>query len=327
MNKEQRIIGLVALLASCIVFAYVYYRIIQPQWIQGYVEGEFTYMASPQGGRLEKLLVQRGDPVNSQQLLFVLESEPEYSEYLTARHAADEANAKLVDLQKGQRPTQLDAIKAQIKQAEAQFSLADIRLKRAKKMYAIRAISADAVDEAQTVYKAASDQLKQVRANLAEAELGGRVDAIKAAESEMAAAKTKLDEATWVLQQKSIKAPGNGFVYDTFYRQGEYVAATKPVVSLLLPENIYVIFYVSTSQLGQLTIDQSILVHCDGCDKTHVAKINYISPQAEYTPPLVYSRDNNDKLIFRVQARFAEKVSLHPGQPVYVSFPANLKKE
>jgi HlyD family secretion protein len=109
-------------------------------------------------------------------------------------------------------------------------------------------------------------------------------------------------------------------VQDTFYSEGEWVPAGSPVVSLLPPGNIKIRFFVPEPVLGRVTVGQMVSAACDGCGKPIAAKISYISRQAEYTPPLIYSREQNPKLVFLVEAwpDIKDAVRLHPGQPMEI---------
>jgi len=109
-------------------------------------------------------------------------------------------------------------------------------------------------------------------------------------------------------------------VVDTLYNRGEWVQAGAPVISLLPPENIKLRFFIPQQQLGQVKVGQPVQVSCDGCAAPIAANISFISPQAEYTAPLIYSKENRATLVFLVEARPApaDAVKLHPGQPVEV---------
>jgi HlyD family secretion protein len=157
-------------------------------------------------------------------------------------------------------------------------------------------------------------------ANLSTARLGGRSDEVSAAQAEVEAAKARVEQAAWTLSQKSQAAPAAGLVFDTLFTQGEWVPAGKAVAVLLPPQNLKVRFFVPEEKVGALSVGQEAQVRFDG-DKTAVAvRISYVSAQAEYTPPILYSSDNRAKLVFLVEAKPAPEQSalLHPGQPVDV---------
>ena len=96
--------------------------------VQGYVEGEFVYVASPLAGELETLAVQRGTEVKRGDLLFSLESEAEEAARREAERRLAQARASWEDAKKGQRPSEIQSLEAQLKQAEAalQFSLREV---------------------------------------------------------------------------------------------------------------------------------------------------------------------------------------------------------
>jgi len=102
------------------------------------------------------------------------------------------------------------------------------------------------------------------------------------------------------------------------YRVGEWVPAGSPVVSLLPPGNIKVRFFVPETVVGALKVGQQATLRCDGCGDPIPVHIDYVSNQAEYTPPVIYSRESRSKLVYMVEARPTPEAAtrLHPGQPV-----------
>ncbi|WP_188590009.1 HlyD family efflux transporter periplasmic adaptor subunit, partial [Achromobacter denitrificans] len=118
--------------------------------------------------------------------------------------------------------------------------------------------------------------------------------------------------------QKRQAAPAAALVFDTLYREGEWVPAGSPVVSLLPPGNIKVRLFVPETALGSLKMGQQLMVRCDSCGAPIPVRIDYISTQAEYTPPVIYSRESRSKLVYMIQARPTPEAAprLHPGQPL-----------
>ncbi|MBB65760.1 MAG: hypothetical protein CMO81_11935 [Waddliaceae bacterium] len=111
----------------------------------------------------------------------------------------------------------------------------------------------------------------------------------------------------------------NAKIQDTFYTEGEFIPEGKPVISLLPPENIKVRFFVSQEEFANLSLGQTIKIICDGFKTTIPARISYISPDAEYTPPVIYSVESREKFVFLIEA-VPDKYhsSLHPGLPVSI---------
>ena len=290
--------------------------------LQGYVEGEFVYVSSPLGGKLTKLNVQRGAQVKAGDVLFALEDVAETAARDEAAHRLQQAKNTLEDAQKGKRPTEIESIQAQLKQAREASALAEIELARQLELTKSGAVAVDSTDQARSINIQNHKRVEQLEADLKTAGLGLRSDAVAALEAEVKAREATLAKAAWDLAQKQQNAPQAAVVNDTLYRAGEMVAAAHPVVSLLPPANIKVRTFVPETRLTTLKVGDAVKVHLDGAADALNAKVSFISPQAEYTPPVIYSQENRSKLVFMIELRFDDAVAakLHPGQPVDVEF-------
>jgi HlyD family secretion protein len=293
-----------------------------PDRVQGYVEGEFVYVASPLSGTLESLHVRRGDQVKEGDVLFELDSAPEKAALDQAEHRVSQAAANLEDVRKGKRPSEIESLMEQMKQARAALMLSEKELARREHLFAAKAISAEALDVARSSNDQNRHRVSQLEADLATARLGSRSDQISAAEAAMRAQEAALAKAEWDLSQKRRSAARDSLVFDTLYREGEWVAAGRPVVALLPPQNIKVRAFVPETRIATIHIGDRVRVAVDGIGEPFTGKVSYISPRAEYTPPVIYSREARSKLVFMIEAVFDPKTAenLHPGQPVDVFF-------
>jgi len=291
-----------------------------PNRFQGYIEGEYVYMASPLAGALTNLAVARGDSVKAEQLLFELERQSEAAALAQAEENLAQAKAQFEDLTKGKRPTEIASLAAQLDRAKADLKLAEAELNRREQLGGTDVVSKEELDQARAQRAADQAQVDQLAADLETARLGAREDVIRAALATVESQQAALDKAKWSFNQKQQFAPTNAFVHDTMYRQGEWVAAGNPVVELLPPANLKVRFFVPQEKLPQIKTGQTVQVSFDGAAKNYSATVNYISTQAEFTPPVLYNRENRSKLIFMVEAKFspADAADLRPGQPVDV---------
>jgi HlyD family secretion protein len=140
---------------------------------------------------------------------------------------------------------------------------------------------------------------------------------------EMDANTATLNHSLWALNQKTMNAPVDGVVFDTFYRVGERVDLNHPVLAILNPSNIEVLFYVPETLLSHIKLGEEITFTCDSCEQVTHAKISYVSPEAEFTPPVIYSKDSRDKLVYLIRASMPADIAIqfHPGQPIDVSLP------
>jgi HlyD family secretion protein len=288
--------------------------------VQGYVEGEYVYVASPFAGQLETLSVQRGGQVKSGDRLFALECGLETAAREEAERKLVQGRANLEDAKKGKRPPELESAEAQLKQARAALILSEKEFKRQDDLHHRGVTSAEDYDRARSTRDQDDHKVRQLEADLETAHLGSRDDQIAAAEANVRALEAALAQADWNLSQKRQNAPQNGLVYDTLYQQGEWVTAGRPIVSLLPPENVKVRAFVPENRVGTIHPGQTVNVFVDGVPQPFVGKVTYISPQAEYTPPVIYSQESRQKLVFMIEARFDVPTSakLHPGQPVDV---------
>jgi HlyD family secretion protein len=237
---------------------------------QGYVEGEYVYVAAPIGGTLTNLAVARGDTVTNGQMLFELERASEAA-------SLEQAEKSLA-----------------LAQTNANFSETTFQRNLVLRQNPAGIISAQDLDKSQAQRDADVVQVSVQRA--------------------------ALEKARWSFAQKQQAAPAAAQVHDTLYRQGEFVAAGNPVVVLLPPENLKVRFFVPQEKLAQIKIGGTVSVKPDGAAKFFDATVNYISTQAEYTPPVIFSRETRANLVFMIEAKFspADAAQLRPGQPVDV---------
>lgn len=252
---------------------------------QGYVEGLLTYISSAANGYLDTIEVVRGNSVKTNQLLFTLNPEPESHAY----------QSSLADLKEAEANREVII---------AKLTYAKATLARDKILYTKNDLQKASLDQAQSEVDSLIAQQAQ-------------------AEADINQKKASVASSNWTLTQKKMMAGKNGIVFDVYYRIGEYVSAYQPVLSILAPEDIKIIFYIMQPKLSQIKLGDPVKVACTGCEWVN-AKITFISPEAEYTPPLIFSNDTNTKLVYRIEAALTTKTSsLHPGQPVTVRYGRN----
>ena len=291
--------------------------------VQGYVEGEYVYIASPYGGALTSLSVRRGTQVGAGEPLFALEQASEKAARDEAERKLSQARANLEDRKKGKRPSEIESLRAQFKQAQAALQLSLREVSRQEGLAAVPGAAVEfEVDRARSSRDQNQQRVSQLEADLHTALLGSRTDQVTAAEAEVRAKEAALAKAEWDLAQKRQVAPKAGLVFDTLYREGEWVPAGRPVVVLLPPAHIKVRAFVSQAKLGKIKLGDPAQIMVDGVQSSIQGNVSYISPKAEYTPPVIYSQGSREKLVFMVEVLFdqAVAVNLHPGQPVDVRF-------
>jgi HlyD family secretion protein len=288
---------------------------------QGYIEGEFVYLASSQSGALTQLSVARGQTVRSNAPLYTLESIDETAALAGAQQQLAAARAQLADIETGKRAPEVNVNRAQLAQAQANARKASLQLTRDEAQFRVGGIPKAQLDDSRANADATAAQVRELTNQVEVARLPGRSQQITGQRAQVAAAQASVAQAQWKLDQKRIVAPADGLVYDTLYRAGEWVQAGSPVVQMLPPQNVKVRLFVPEGIVGNIAAGRAMTVHCDGCAADVPVKVTYVSNKAEYTPPVIYSNESRSKLVFMVEAHpsVADASKLHPGQPVTVT--------
>ena len=287
-------------------------------WLQGYAEGEYLRLGAPEAGWLENVAVERGDRVEPGAPLFTLEAEKQRAAVRDAEARLARARAELADLRLGKRPEEIDRIQAELAEAKASSAYADRDLRRQEQLARNDFAAKARLDQARSAAAEARARVAATEAELATARLPARADQIEMAAAAVRSAEAALAQACWELDQRTVRAPAAALVEDRLRRAGEWVPAGGVVVSLLPPGSVKVRFFVPEPQLGGLQVGQRVALRCDGCPAGQEGTVRYVAPEAEYTPPVIYSVDARAKLVFLVEAWPDAGVTLHPGQPVDV---------
>jgi HlyD family secretion protein len=315
-------LSIYGLLVAAVLAASACSRHEAPVW-QGYVEGEYVYLSSSQSGTLTQLDVQRGQNIAAAAAVFALEAVDETAALDEARHQLAAAQAQLADLQTGKRPPEVRVTQAQLAQAIANARKAALQLARDEAQFRAGGIARAQLDDSRADAASTAAQVRELENQVTVANLPGRTAQLAAQAAQVQAAQAALAQAQWKLDQKRVSAPQSGLVYDTLYRVGEWVQAGSPVVQMLPPQNVKVRFFVPETAVGSLAPGRRVSLHCDGCAADIPATITWVSNAAEYTPPVIYSDENRQKLVFMIEAHASpeDAVKLHPGQPVEVRLP------
>jgi len=300
-----------------------------PTTASGYIEGNFVYIASQASGELTALAVKRGQRVKKGQLLFKIDPTPYHDRVSEAKAQLTKAEANLRDTLYGERASELAEIEAEIKQAQASANYLRKQLIRDQHLLASGGISRQTFDQTKRDVKESLEKVSQLKATLTTAKLPKRADLIQVAKANVDEAKANLLLSQWNLDQTMVRAKEEGIVFDNFYWPFEKVPANQPVISLLDFNKMRLIFYVpkqlvQSLKIGQVvhfyTTDDRLYHESRQSGDQNTAIISFISPQAEYTPPVIYSDHSMNKLVYRIEAKFRPKQAKkwHPGQLVTV---------
>jgi HlyD family secretion protein len=314
---RQRLLVLGLLLAAAAIIAVLLVpRLGGARTLSGYVEGEALYLAAPVSGRVVQMAVARGDEVAAGQRLFTVDPSQLAAQRDQAGAEVAAAQAQVEDARKGMRSVELAVYEANIAAAEARAREARATLRRVE-VLARKGFYAQArLDDARATAQTAQAQVTAARRQRDAATLGSREDQVRAAEARVSEAQAGLSGASSRLADLSPVAPSASRVEDVFYQQGEWAGANQPVLALLPYDRVKVRFYVPEQALSAYRPGGVVRFSCDGCARGMTARIVFVSPRPEFTPPVIYSRESRDRLVYLVEAR--PSVRLNPGQPVDV---------
>ncbi|MGO4831531.1 HlyD family secretion protein [Rhizobiaceae sp. 2RAB30] len=285
----------------------------------GYVEGDYVLLAPIDVAQVREVSVKRGARVEAGSPVATLEMDDATIAVAQAEAALAQAEAQLADLQIGRRPDEIAVLEAALTSAISQSDEAKRVLARSTDLFKRGIAAQSQLDEANTQAEVAEAAIGQAKANLAVAKLPARPEAIKAAESAVKQAHAALDAARWKLSQRSITAPAAGRIDDVIRNPGDIAGPTAPVASMLPDGAVKLRVYIPEPAFSKVQVGKLLNVNCDGCPPGLTARVSYVSPDPEFTPPVIYSLQARQKLVYLVEARPEnDGRSLQPGQIVDV---------
>lgn len=292
-----------------------------PPFATGYVEGDYVLIAPVTTAQIEAIHVARGDRVSKDQPLVDLERQDAEIGLTLAQASLARAQSQLANLQEGRRPEEIAVIEASLASARAQAAEARRDADRQASLSQRGAATPAQRDAAATQATIAEAKAAELEANLAVARLPARVNEIQAAESAVTAARADKERAEWVLDQRQLTAPADGVIADLIRNPGEIAGPAAPVLSMLPDGAVKLRLYVSERQVALIAPGSRLDVHCDACAPGLSAVVSYVADGPEFTPPVIYSLENRQKLVYLIEARPAPATGLKPGQIVDVTLP------
>jgi HlyD family secretion protein len=291
-----------------------------PTW-QGYVDAEYVRVSPTLTGHVTSIAVARGDHVAAGAQLFTQDDADDVAACDAAAGKLAEAQARLANLETRSRDTEIAQGRADLVDLIATRDRIAKDLARNQELLRTGAASHQIVDQQQADLSSATARVEAAQAKLAQMESPtGREYEIAAQRAMVEQARAGLAQAQWQVDQRHVAAPVAALVSDTYARPGETINAGNPVVELLPPQSILVRFFVPETDLATFHAGDRLSIGCDSCAPGLTATVTFIAPQPEYTPPVIYSETNREKLVYLVEAHPSvdQAPQLKPGQPVDV---------
>ena len=287
----------------------------------GYVEDDYVYAAAASAGTIQSIAVKEGQLVKRGDVLFVLETSQQQAQFDAAQARADAAQATLENLQTGSRQEEIDVTQAQLMKAKADFNLATQNLARTQDLFDRGLTPVANLDQSKGTAQAAQAAVDQLQAQLKVQQLPARDAQQIGAEASLAAAQADAASAKAALDNRTVLAPEDGRVERLFYKTGEVAGAGAPVLSLSGSDAMKVLFYVNEGDRPQFALGDVLSVSCDGCASGLTATVSHFASDPQFTPPIIYSRDERSRLVFLTEAVLGAQNGILPGQPVSIERP------
>jgi HlyD family secretion protein len=290
------------------------------EW-QGYAEADFVKVGPTQQGLVTAVYVGRGDQVAAGAPLFAQDDTSDLAARDQAARQLRQTQEQLGNLEAAGKPTEIEQAEANLADVRATLDRVKTNFERGEALLGTGTITAQTLDQRRADYRSGSAKVAAMEAALVQIRAPlGRDREIKGQRSAVEAARAALEMAEWRLSQRRVSSPTTARVADVLARPGETLAAGAPVISLLPPGNIFVRFFIPEAHLANVHLGDPVTLICDGCQPDFLAKVSFIAPQAEYTPPVIYSESSRTKFVYLVEARPPpdRAALINPGQPVSV---------
>ena len=291
--------------------------------LTGYIEGEQLFVAPSGSARIAELLVIRGDTVTAGDPIARLETTDADFALQSARALLAESQARLHNLTTGKRSEEIAVLDAARTAARTELKQTELDLTRTRDLVRRGMQSQSALDNAQTRQEIAHSRVTEIDANLKVAGIAARLQEIEAARQVVAARQTEVDRAQWQLDERTVVAPVAGVIEEIIRYVGEQSSPAAPIATLLSPERKKLRLFVPERDISRVHLGDSLQVSCDGCVQGLVVTIDFVAGEPEFTPPVLYSVANRQRLVVLVEARLeGDAADLKSGQIVDVAWPS-----
>ncbi|HYA48254.1 MAG TPA: efflux RND transporter periplasmic adaptor subunit [Burkholderiales bacterium] len=283
----------------------------------GTIEAVEVNVASKVSGEVDELAVDEGYRVKPGDKLAVVDHETLDIQLRQAEAGVDLARAQLVLLRNGARKEDIQQAEAALKQAEANLQVAEDDARRMRELARNGSVTPKQKDDAEARLTVAQAQQSAAAEALAKMRRLARPEEIQAAEARLAQAVAAADLLRKTIADCTITAPAGGVVTHKAVEKGELVSPGSTVVTLSELDSVYVMIYVTERELGRVRLGDTVEVAIDAFPgRVFPGKVTYISPEAEFTPKNVQTKEDRVKLVFGVKVEIENKDGLlKPGLP------------
>ena len=286
----------------------------------GTIEVTKTDITAKVSGYLAELAVKEGDAVKRNQVVAKIDRPDLKAQLVRDEAALAKAKAQLRDLEQGARSQELQDAAAAVAGAQSQATKAKVDYDRYSRLFRDGAISTQQLDASRSANEVAANALVSAQSRYSLLQAGNRPETIEAQKLEVNRSEAVLAGTRTQIADMTVTSPLSGRVLSKNYEVGEYINAGVSIATIGDLQDCWVKVYVSTEQLGQIRLGQSVKVKIDAYpDKTFKGEIKEISQNAEYTPRQSITQRERANMVFAVKVKIenAEEI-MKPGLPADV---------
>ncbi|HET9070027.1 MAG TPA: HlyD family efflux transporter periplasmic adaptor subunit, partial [Amaricoccus sp.] len=265
----------------------------------GYVEGEYVNLAPVTAATLTEVIPRQGERVTAGEVVARQERADAEIALAEAEAARGRAEAELANLREGSRPEEIAVTEATLEAARVRLREAERQAERQTALAERGVVQQADLETVLAARDTAQTEVAQLEAELTVKRLPARSQVVAAAESQLRGAEAAVRDARWRLEQRDLVAPADGRISDVFRRVGEIAGPTAPVLSLLPDGAWKLVVFVAEAEVAGIAPGDRLDVRCDGCPPGLTATVSYVSDEPEFTPPVIFSVENRQKLVYR----------------------------
>ncbi len=283
----------------------------------GTIEARDVQVAAKVGGQVREVPVEEGARVRSGDVLAVLDHDALDIQLRQAEAGVALADAQLALLRQGARREDIAQARAQVDQAEASLRVAEDDARRMRALAAQGSVTVKQRDDAEARLTAAQAQAAAAREGLKKSESFTRPEELTAAQARRDQAAAAADLIRKSIADSTVTSPVGGFVTVKAVEPGDSVAPGSTVATVTELDRVHVMIYVSEVELGRVRLGERAEVRVDSFPgRVFPGRVTFISPEAEFTPKNVQTKEDRVKLVFGVKVELDNPEGLlKPGLP------------
>jgi HlyD family secretion protein len=283
----------------------------------GTIETVEVNVASKVGGEVKVLRVDEGSQVKRGDTVAVLDHETLDLQLRQATAGVKVADAQYQLLVKGARKEDISQVEEAVRQAEATLKTAEEDLNRMRELYKLNSVTQKQKDDAETRYTIVLAQYNSAKEGLKKIQQWARPEDFQSAKGRLEQAEAQADVIRKTIADCCITSPTNGIVTHKPIEEGELVGSGATIVTISRLDKVHLMIYVTEIELGKVKLGQEADVRIDTYpEKSFQGKVIYVSPQAEFTPKNVQTKEDRTKLVFAVKIEIENPEGiLKPGLP------------